>query len=376
MKVIYLHHLPFPWGRAHDVHVIKTVYYLAREGLPTLLLAPLKKAFRRPEALLKYYGLGPPPEKLKIVPIPVLRIRRPFKLAVNSIYDLFLRLYLRRHPPSEGSLFLFSEARLVRLALRLAPEVPRILEIHGLRYFKKGGPCPEEKKVFEALSLGLITTRALKELIQEIYAPSVPLEHLPLASEPLTDTISRDKNHPPLMVYAGQLYPGQGVEVVLEALKYLPAARLVVIGGRKKDLDRLQRLSRALNLSSRVKFTGYLPPAQVRSWLLKADLLVLPALPEGKQPYVAHQKLYEYLGAGRPVLASNLPSVREEIEEGEALLFEPGNPEDLAQKAQIVLGNEDLAQKLAHKALKRAQYFDWPARTRRMLKILKGYGYG
>ncbi len=376
MRVLYFHHLPFPWGRAHDVHVIKTVYYLAASGIPITLLAPLKRPYRNPEILLKHYGLKTPPQNLSFVPLPALRLSRPFKFTANRVYEWAVRLYFYRYPPGAEDLFLFSEPRLVRMLRKISPQNPRVLEIHGLRYFKTGSPLAEEKEALEGVSLGLVTTRALRDLIGKVYAPRVHLEHLPLASEVMVEEPYAGRNDPPLLVYTGQLYPGQGVETLLEALARVPRAHLVVVGGREKDRARLRDFSRKLKIPERVHFTGHLTPAEVRAWLLRADILVLPAEAAGKHPFVAHQKLYEYFGAGRPILASDLPSIREEVEEGEALLFRPGDPEDLAQKIRLLLQDEKLARTLAHKALVRARRFDWPTRTRKMLKLLESYLYG
>lgn len=376
MRVLYLHHLPFPWGRAHDVHVIKTVYYLAASGIPTTLLAPLKRPYRNPEILLKHYGLKAPPQNLFFVPLPAFRLLRPFKLTVNRVYEWAARLYFHRHPPGAEDLFLFSEPKLAPMLRKLSPQNPRVLEIHGLRYFKTGSPLAEEKEALEGVSLGLVTTRALRDLIQKVYAPRVHLEHLPLASEVITEKPYAGRNDPPLLIYSGQVYPGQGVETLLEALARVPGVHLVVVGGREKDRARLQDLSRKLRISERIRFTGHLPPSEVRAWLVRADILVLPAEATGKHPFVAHQKLYEYFGAGRPILASDLPSIREEVRKEEALLFRPGDAEDLAQKIRTILRDQELARTLARRALLRAEEFDWPARTRKMLEILEGYFHG
>ncbi|OAQ21829.1 glycosyltransferase family 4 protein [Thermosulfurimonas dismutans] len=373
MKIYYLHHLPFPWGRAHDVHVIKTVYYLARSGIETLLLAPIKKGFSL-HRLLTYYGLGQPPYELRFIPFPTLRKRGFIPITSNALYDFILYLWFlkaKRALNREKAVLLFSEKRLTRIARKCAHGQPAVFEIHGLSYFKRGKPDPREKEALEEASLGLVTTQSLKNLIAKIYGPSTPLIHLPLASEPMDSQPYTGPKDPPLMVYVGQLYETQGVEVLLRAMPHIKKGQLIVIGGQKKQVKKLEKLALELGQGNRIAFLGYQPHRKIKNYLLAADLLILPALSEGKQPYVAHQKLYEYFSAGRPIIASDLPSIREEITKDEALLFPPGDPETLAKAANEVLLQPKLARELARKAFLRAKQFDWPARTRKLIRILE-----
>jgi len=74
---------------------------------------------------------------------------------------------------------------------------------------------------------------------------------------------------------------------------------------------------------------------------------------------------------GRHIIASDLPSIREEIADGEALLFAPGDPQALAEAANEVLLQPELARELAQRAFLRAKRFDWPARTRKLIRTLE-----
>ncbi len=373
MKIYYLHHLPFPWGRAHDVHIIKTVYYLALSGIETILLAPIKKGFNF-KRLLTYYGLGPPPSSLRLIPMPTLRKEGVLRITFNTLYDFVLYLWFlktKKNLHRERAVLLLSERRLVRVARICAQRQPVVFEIHGLSYFKTGEPDSREKDALDKISLGLVTTQALKKLMEKIYVPSSPLIHLPLASDPVDTSSYTGPKNPPLIVYVGQLYSTQGVEILIKALPYIKKGRLVIIGGRKEQIEGLRKLTLEVGEAERVTFLGYRPHGETKRYLLSADLLVLPALAEGKQPYVAHQKLYEYLSVGRPIIASDLPSIREEIADGEALLFTPGDPEALAEAANKVLLQPELARELALRAFLRAKRFDWPARTRKLIHILE-----
>jgi glycosyltransferase involved in cell wall biosynthesis len=89
-------------------------------------------------------------------------------------------------------------------------------------------------------------------------------------------------------------------------------------------------------------------------------------------PYASHQKLYEYLAARRPVVASDLPSVREDVVDGEsALLVEPGSPQALTQAVTRLLESPELAQRMAEAGYALAERFTWRARAARLIEVFR-----
>jgi glycosyltransferase involved in cell wall biosynthesis len=82
-------------------------------------------------------------------------------------------------------------------------------------------------------------------------------------------------------------------------------------------------------------------------------------------------KIIEYMAGGRPIVAANLPVVRELVCEGvEALLFEPDNPEDLARQVLKLLDNEALAAEIGRNAASRAHHqFTWPIAQKQLLAV-------
>ena len=369
LKVLYPHHLPFPFERAHDIHVFKTNFYLAREGIEAIFFVALKKGFC-PLRVAQFYGFSKIPANLKFVSIPYFRRTKFPRLTVNLIYEFFLLLKIRSHLHSH-SVILCSEKRLVPFLKRFFPGIPIVFEIHGLSYFKKKQPDKNEQKALRKASLGLVTTKSLLNFIRKVYKISLPLYHLSLATEPVDSFPYLGPKDPPILFYTGQLYPSQGVELLLKALKNIPKAHLFIAGGKPSEISHYQKLASQFKVKDRVIFLGFVPYGQIKSLLLKADILLLPALAEGKQLYVAHQKLYDYLSVGRPIVASDLPSVREEVKDGEeAVLFEPNNSDSLAEAIDSILQNPDWAKYLAQKAHKKARELTWEIRTQKLIRYL------
>ena len=98
-------------------------------------------------------------------------------------------------------------------------------------------------------------------------------------------------------------------------------------------------------------FTGLVPPTAVLPRLQEADVLVQPLIDAPYTRYASAMKLFDYMAAGRPIVAFDLASTREVVVNGRtARLVEPGSVEALAAGIRDVLADPELADRLAHAA--------------------------
>jgi glycosyltransferase involved in cell wall biosynthesis len=180
----------------------------------------------------------------------------------------------------------------------------------------------------------------------------------------------------PLVVYAGHLYPWKGVDTLVRALALVPDSRGLIIGGHpaEDDLARLRNLAGALGLAARVTFTGLLQPADVPAHLASADVLALPnSATAVSARYTSPLKLFEYLAAGKPVVASDLPALREVLRDGEnAFLVPADDPAALAAAVVRLRDDSALATRLARTAFDQAADYTWSARAARLEPVLDG----
>jgi glycosyltransferase involved in cell wall biosynthesis len=180
----------------------------------------------------------------------------------------------------------------------------------------------------------------------------------------------------PLVTYAGHLYPWKGVETMLGALAAAPGLGLRgrVIGGHpsEPDLGRLRQFAANLGLGERVEFTGMKAPGEVAGLLREADILVLPNRATSVSAnYTSPLKLFEYLAAGRPIVASDLPALREILRDREnAWLVPPDDPAALATALETIARDKTLAVKLAKAAFDSAAAYSWDARAERLEETL------
>ena len=178
----------------------------------------------------------------------------------------------------------------------------------------------------------------------------------------------------PAVMYAGGLYwAWKGAADLIEAVARLPEelnAWLVVVGDSPEPshLDRLKGQAEAAGLN-RIIFTGFRPPAEIPALLQAADVLALPnsAKTEISRRYTSPLKLFEYLASGKPVVASDLPSLREVlVDRANAVLAPADDPAGLARSIETVLADSDLAARLGRSGRRTAEKYTWLERASRI----------
>lgn len=179
----------------------------------------------------------------------------------------------------------------------------------------------------------------------------------------------------PTVVYAGQLYPWKGVDDLVKAVGRLPDLQLVVVGGISPDLERVRSLADK-HAPGRVWFCGSVPYGAVPFHLAAGDIIALPN--SGKEEisarYTSPLKLFEAMASSRPIVASDLPSLKEVLKHGEnAHLVEPDDPEALAEGIEELLRNPKRSSGLAERARRDVQSFDWKERGRTVAYYLRDH---
>ncbi len=190
----------------------------------------------------------------------------------------------------------------------------------------------------------------------------------------------REPSGDPVVAYAGHLYAWKGVDVLLDALARVPEARGLIVGGHaaEPDLARLRTHAGTLGIANRVTFTGLVAPARVPELLETATVLALPNPASAiSTRFTSPLKLFEYMSAGRPIVASDLPAIREVLHDGvDGLLVEPGDADALARAIRRLIADPALAARLAAAALEAAPQYSWDRRAERLEAVFAGVGPG
>ena len=142
--------------------------------------------------------------------------------------------------------------------------------------------------------------------------------------------------------------------------------RLVLVGKRTVDTEKILSELKRLDLESYVLFTGYVPDEDLPFLYNGASLFAFPSLYEGFgiPPLEAMQ-------CQVPVVASSATSIPEVVGAG-ALLFDPYSVDDIADKIRNVLDEKIDTDALVREALKQAEQFTWERAARRTIDLLEG----
>lgn len=188
--------------------------------------------------------------------------------------------------------------------------------------------------------------------------------------------IPLDRN---VVCYTGHLFKWKGVYALAESVRYLPPDVLVyIVGGMAADVTALQQFV-AVRGGANIRVTGYVPYANVPEYLAAADVLVLPnsAAEKISQEYTSPLKLFEYMAAQRPIVASDLPSLREMLRHQEnAYLVTPDDPRALAEGVMVVMKDLTLTQAIVRKAFQDVQAHTWDARAQATLEFIAALNAG
>ena len=126
-------------------------------------------------------------------------------------------------------------------------------------------------------------------------------------------------------------------------------------------------------MNDRVLFTGFLPPHELSEQRERADVFVIPLLDSTTaRRFTSPLKLFEAMAAGRPIVASDLPSIREVlVHEENALLVPPGDARALASAIDRLLVDDSLSVRLAERAGKDVRAYSWDRRAENILTFLE-----
>jgi glycosyltransferase involved in cell wall biosynthesis len=384
----------FPLERANGIQIVKTAAALARAGARVTLL--VRASDPRPtDQVLALYGLAPH-AGLRVRRIAVLHRRgaRAMPRALFLSRAIAAVLAARRR----GVLLFTRDLQLADLLCRWRAFAcgPLVYEAHAVEavmYRERGalygtGEVPRPRKaarlerrertVWRGAAGFVATTAGIRDAFAAAHGPRAGATRvIPNGCDvPVDRTFpGLSTERPPRVLYAGQLYPWKGVDVLVEAMAAVPQARLVILGGLEGEPDtaRVQALVRARGLLDRTEMPGTVPPARVAQELHRAAVVAVPFLATAMtERHTSPLKAFEAMAAGRPIVASDLPSSREVLRhEHNALLFPPGSPADLAAALRRVLEDGGLARGLAERAHAGATAYSWDARARALLDLFE-----
>ncbi len=394
LSILYLADVRFPLERANGIQTMETCCALAARGHGVeLVVRPDTQSPARDP--FDYYGL-PRSEGLRIEAAPVRGPATARRLG-------YLSFAAGRAMGSRADIIVTRDLGVASMLLRVPRGLrpPLVYESHGyapdvaaaLPHLIATATAPSGMKLRRLASRearvwrtadGYVTiTAGLAADLEARFGAREKLRVIPDGARieprsagkasasaphaPLPETIGGSR---PIVAYAGHLYAWKGVDVLLDALALVPDVHGLVVGGHtaEPDLARLQAQATRLGIADRVTFTGMVAPARVPELLRRAAVLVLPNTASAiSDRFTSPLKLFEYMAAGRAIVASDLPSIREVLHDGiDAILVPPGDAAALAAAIQRLVDDPGTAARLGGAALAAAPEFSWDRRAERL----------
>jgi glycosyltransferase involved in cell wall biosynthesis len=174
----------------------------------------------------------------------------------------------------------------------------------------------------------------------------------------------------PLVVYTGHLYGWKGVSVLAEAATMLPDSfQVAFVGGTEIDVATMRS---RFSQDARINIVGHRPHAEIPLWQQAASVLVLPnsAKENISKYYTSPMKLFEYMASGRPIIASDIPSIAEILNKTNSFLIEADNPVAIRDAIIAVIHDAKDGGLRSNKALLDVQRYSWSGRAKRILGYL------
>jgi glycosyltransferase involved in cell wall biosynthesis len=160
----------------------------------------------------------------------------------------------------------------------------------------------------------------------------------------------------------------KGISDILKALPDAPDVLFVAAGGSEKDRDRYVRQASELGVLGRVILRGSTTQKMLALYQKAADVLMMP-FPD--KPHYRHHmspvKMFEYMAGKRPIIASDLPTIREVLDETNSVIVLPGEPKKIAEALRELAA--DNGTPFAERAYAKVhELYSWQMRTQRVLK--------
>jgi glycosyltransferase involved in cell wall biosynthesis len=167
------------------------------------------------------------------------------------------------------------------------------------------------------------------------------------------------------------LYDYKGIPTVLGAAARLPHVEFHLVGGLPEDVARQRRRVEEMKLGN-VILHGIKPHRDVPAYLWHSSVLLLPPLPDHPSAaWTSPVKLGEYLASGTPVVASDIPALRDWVDDREVCFVHAGDADDLARGIQLVLSNPNRAEAQVRAAGDRAKRLTYDRRAQSILERLE-----
>ncbi len=173
----------------------------------------------------------------------------------------------------------------------------------------------------------------------------------------------------------GSLDRHKGIDLLIRAAaKSRCRPPVIIIGGKSdKEIEAFRAFASSLGYGDKTSVTGWVKKAELRRLLAGIRVGVLPLTDTFFNRHLTTPlKLFDFFGSGVPVIASDLPSLRELVQENETgVFFPPGDVDRLAGRIDELFSDEKRCEKMVPKVVSAAEKLLWSVRARKILSAVQ-----
>jgi glycosyltransferase involved in cell wall biosynthesis len=372
MNIKYIVNVRIPTPRAQGYAIMKMCEEFARSGAKLDLIIPKRGNSNDKEDPFAYYDIKPIFNIIRVKSFDFLG--KTFKLGRLFYWVDLISFFvsLRRHGlVKENDVIytrdftipvLFSKKRFICLELH---EIPRFKFLFRLAIKKP--------KLFFVLNENIkkvLVEMGVTPSIVYISPSGVDLNEfdIDISKKDAREKINliTDKK---IVMYTGHLYGWKGADTLANVAEFLPELMFVFVGGIDSELERFTKKYTAKNIT--------LLPFKARNmipfYLKAADLLVIPNSSSIKisSEYTSPLKLFEYMASKRPIISSDLPSLRAVLNETNCVFAKADNIQSFKEAISKILNDEKLASDISVQAFEDVQKYTWQKRVEDIMKVIE-----
>jgi len=376
IKIYYIANARMPTEKAHGIQLAKMCEAFMAQGADVELILPRKRN-NSGDSLENFYCLRAP---VKIKKLPVIHFGSPYWIdfifsALTFAVSSFFYLMFEKARGRKGIVYTidldyFSFSPIPFLGM------PYFMEIHG----EKRNSFPH-RFMFRSI-YGIITiNRYIKKQLTETFGLSsdkIIVHPNGIDLNFFSSNFSREEARIKLglererriALYTGQFYDWKGLEILVPLAKQLGDIYLYVVGGTEKEFKVITGIE---EIPQNLVIVGKADFKDIPLWLMAGDALLVLGTKKNNisYRYTSPMKLFEYLAARRPIIASKTPSNEEIVSEKEVLFYEPDNESDFAEKVKFAIQNREAMKMRLESAHKKAQDFSWEIRAKHILDFIR-----
>lgn len=394
LHMIYISGTRIPSERAHSYQIMKMCEVFTQNDVQVKLLHPFRfntPAMKQVQDIWSYYGVEDRFKMVKLfaLDLPALkRLSQRLWFFVRALsYSFSVIVYLLFQKLKRGPFTVYSRDKISVLMISRLKWILRVKIFYEIHDFPESRTRTVIDR-YRRLDGLIVITEHLKRLYTEagietekiLVAPDgVDLKRF--GSGGNKSKVRHELGLPveqKIIGYTGHLFPWKGVYTLADSAQYLQDSMIMIVGGTPEDFKRFEAVVKGKGHNN-ILLIGHVPPHSVPLYLVACDVLVLPNSAKYRisQYYTSPLKLFEYMAAKRPIVASDLPSIREILTDGKnAILVAPDDPRALADGIKRLLDDDCLAECVSDRALEKVQKYTWQRRAEFILRYIRDVGPG